>query len=202
MKHREERTWVQAYLDQEKHVLRHMQGKWTEIYGLFENMVDHICCKIEHCYWLRKAVFLSLTTVRRYVSPDSADFVEWVLYHRFFFGPFLLFCGPVSVAYFLTAVSLLTELLRAFPRNGLFLYAFKAVVLCNVWEVQQILSLWLYQQRVSKQLIGLTDLSPWKIWRLALTRIRNTCTPWRLRFSCLFVVFRTTNQWNESSILS
>ena len=114
MKHREERTWVQAYLDQEKHVLRHMQGKWTEIYGLFENMVDHICCKIEHCYWLRKAVFLSLTTVRRYVSPDSADFVEWVLYHRFFFGPFLLFCGPVSVAYFLTAVSLLTELLRAF----------------------------------------------------------------------------------------
>ena len=27
MKHREERTWVQAYLDQEKHVLRHMQGK-------------------------------------------------------------------------------------------------------------------------------------------------------------------------------
>ena len=29
MKHREERTWVQAYLDQEKHVLRHMQGKRT-----------------------------------------------------------------------------------------------------------------------------------------------------------------------------
>ena len=113
MKHREERTWVQAYLDQEKHVLRHMQGKWTEIYGLFENMVDHICCKIEHCYWLRKVFFLSLTTVRRYVSPDSADFVEWVLYHSFF-GPFLLFCGPVSVAYFLTAVSLLSELLRAF----------------------------------------------------------------------------------------
>jgi len=27
MKHREERTWVQAYLDQEKHVLRHMQGR-------------------------------------------------------------------------------------------------------------------------------------------------------------------------------
>ena len=26
MKHREERTWVQAYLDQEKHVLRQMQG--------------------------------------------------------------------------------------------------------------------------------------------------------------------------------
>jgi len=27
MKHREERTWVQAYLDQEKHVLRQMQGR-------------------------------------------------------------------------------------------------------------------------------------------------------------------------------
>ena len=27
MKHREERTWVQAYLDQEKHILRHMQGE-------------------------------------------------------------------------------------------------------------------------------------------------------------------------------
>jgi len=27
MKHREERTWIQAYLDQEKHVLRHMQGR-------------------------------------------------------------------------------------------------------------------------------------------------------------------------------
>lgn len=100
MKHREERTWVQAYLDQEKHVLRHMQGKWTEIYGLFENMVDHICCKIEHCYWLRKAVFLYLTTVRRYVSPDSADFVEWVLYHRFFWSFFVVlwscFCGIFS----------------------------------------------------------------------------------------------------------
>ena len=101
MKHREERTWVQAYLDQEKHVLRHMQGKWTEIYGLFENMVDHICCKIEHCYWLRKVVFLSLTTVRRYVLPDSADFVEWVLYHRFFFWSFFVvlwscFCGIFS----------------------------------------------------------------------------------------------------------
>lgn len=29
MKHREERTWVQAYLDQEKHVLRHMQGGFS-----------------------------------------------------------------------------------------------------------------------------------------------------------------------------
>ena len=29
MKHREERTWVQAYLDQEKHILRHMQGEET-----------------------------------------------------------------------------------------------------------------------------------------------------------------------------
>lgn len=27
MKHREERAWVQAYLDQEKHILRHMQGR-------------------------------------------------------------------------------------------------------------------------------------------------------------------------------
>lgn len=157
MKHREERTWVQAYLDQEKHVLRHMQGKWTEIYGLFENMVDHICCKIEHCYWLRKVFFLSLTTVRRYVSPDSADFVEWVLYHSFFWSFFVVlwscFCGIFSHRSKFTFR--ITQ--SFFPRNGLFLYAFKAVVLCNVWEVQQILSLWLYQQRVSKQLIGLTD---------------------------------------------
>ena len=29
MKHREERTWVQAYLDQEKHVLRQMQGGFS-----------------------------------------------------------------------------------------------------------------------------------------------------------------------------
>lgn len=151
---------------------------------------------------VKKGVFLCLTTVRRYVSPDSADFVEWVLYHSFFWSFFVVlwscFCGIFShrskFTYRITQ--------SFFPRNGLFLYAFKAVVLCNVWEVQQILSLWLYQQRVSKQLIGLTDLSPWKIWRLTLTRIRNTCTPWRLRFSCLFVVFRTTNQWNESSILS
>ena len=38
MKHREERTWVQAYLDQEKHVLRHMQGKRTcfaEVHSIY-----------------------------------------------------------------------------------------------------------------------------------------------------------------------